>query len=447
MRIIKTMPQTEAQIENYNRYGAAILITGTLAFLVQIIQTVADFYSLYPPFYKKFLAASPQYGNAMAIMIAIAIPGLIAFATHFLYGLALSMYFNKKYKNPDTILFGIVCLAGLVFAGGQYYVSTEGGKNAAIENFSYKASLKDESEADKMYDSEASQANILFRSDSTLISESYSGQIATAQTRINNADDKDKNWLRNQLNIIQAKKAEEMKAIQGVRNAAISSALSRKNNSLSSISGYNTKEQQKQDLEETKYSEAGKWVAIILIPLFAFLKWLNSKFNHICGIEIQIVSSEHDFEDSILGKLWYAVNDSIKGQMNNFAVWIHTKLKPKEIRKFGEIATGLIEFNSNGINSTANNTGLVMASNEEKKPKKIGFVDTEDTSVNYQEIKGTVNVSNEKKECLHCGKELHGVHWLQKYCNDNDDYCKFEAYKNRTGKTLKIHKHKHNIVN
>lgn len=438
MRLIKTKPQTAEQLENYNRYGLAIVITATLGVLVQLLQMIADFYSLYPPFLKKFAAASPQYGGAMAIVIALAIPGLIAYATHFLYGLSLSMFFNGKYKKPDTILFAIVCIAGVLFAGAQYYVSTEGGKNAATENFGYKANLRSDSEADNMYQMEVSTATTLFRADSSTIAQNYAGQIGNAETRLRTAKEADKNWLRKELSDVQAKKGKEMKAIQDVRNKAVQEAMDRKKATLSDIKAHNGKEVGKADTDEEKYSTAGKWVAIILIPLFAFLKWLNSKFNHICGIEIQVVSSEHDFDTSIWGKMWYAISDAAKGQMNNAAVFVHDKFRPKTLHKFADPGVQIVQFKTPDFTQTATTTPLTTASNDnEKKPTKIGFDTVKDTSENYQKIGGTVNVSSEKN-CLHCGEKLeNSKHWNRQYC---DDDCRNEAYTTRTGKVTKIYK-------
>lgn len=437
MRLIKSKPQTAEQAENYNRYGLAILITGTLCFLVQLVQTVADFYSLYPPFNQKFIVSSPMYGNMAAVALALVIPAFIAFATHFLYGLGLSMFFNGKYKSPDTVLFIVVCIAGVAFAFGQYFVSTEGGKNAAVENFGYKANTRQESEADNIYSMELSTANSMFRSDSSVIADKYKGAIANAEARINSAKDSDKNWLRGNLSKIQMKMADEMSPGQNARLKAINGATERKNNGLKNIQTGNEKELLKQDADAQKYSTAGQWIAIILIPLFAFLKWLNSKFNHICGIEIQVVASEHDFEQSIWGKMWYAISDAATGQLNNVAVHLHDRFKPKELKRFNDPAhIGVIEFAANTIEG--NTPSLVAASADaDKKPSKIGFDVPNDISQNIRIQGGTVNVSS-VKSCLHCGEALVNTkHWNRQYC---DDECRNEGYTARTGKTTKIYK-------
>lgn len=506
MRLIKTKPQTEAQLENYNRYGLAIIITATLGVLVQLLQMIADFYSLYPPFLKKFVAASPQYGGVMAAVVALAIPGLIAFATHFLFQLSLQMYFNGKYKSPDTVLFAIVCISGALFAGAQYYVSTEGGKNAATENFGYKANLRNESEVDNMYQMEVSTATTLFRADSSTIAQNYVGQLQNAQSRLNNGKEAEKNWLRGQLSAVQAEKANEMKAIQNVRNKAVNEAMERKKATLSEIKAHNGKEVGKADMDEEKYSTAGKWVAIILIPLFAFLKWLNSKFNHICGIEIQVVSSEHDFDTSIWGKMWYAISDALKGQLNNGAVWLHDKFRPKELYKFADPGMEIVQFKTNEMLNNTHSTQVVTASNDtrpvvgfklpEKKdnppqpeikqkferetvdgkvqvtahfetvpPFVIQFdndaaadkwerhihpdvpIDKKtmaENAVQNANIQvGTVTVLSDAN-CLNCSKPLlNSRSHKRQYC---DTKCRNEAYTQRTGKTVKLFKSKQDIT-
>lgn len=384
MRIKFTEPSTKEQKDNYQKtwlLGKAVFVVSILAI---VVEGISDYFSLYRTFSAFTMKYMPNY-DWLAVVLAAALVISLSVAMFALTNFVFTEIFSSDGFSGfvRNKLMMVTTLALCLVVTSIYTLSTEGAQLVASEYFSEKVQVAD---TKQFLNDPTEKHNQRYDKDVEAIQNKYDQSVKAEKSnsaKLLAALEKQV-WAnpdkRGDFNKAKQDAAERLRALESDKSAELKSVAEMRDNNIKTAQKINTAEYERtvatndktaKDVEQrnAKNKKGGYYIAFFCLPLSLTCMALKAWIDHLSGRKMIIVQRESDFEQSAIGKLFFAISDGLSGRANNTAVRLHKAISPKQRLTFDD------KRSNEGFTVNRERERREFPRERERTPMRVGNID------------------------------------------------------------------------